>query len=150
MPIDLDNLNFDIVTTEESQRSTLSPHSSQLTGVGLGSQQEIGGLIIPPSASSFIGGPVGGMGGFGVRGDSDAGTRLGPEGLYEDDLGIYIEDDGNVRISDEPIRQPPGPSARGDRTDLGSVSSRVRREHEEGQGAVDPVSLRHSHTRGLY
>ena len=140
MPLDLDRLDFDMTTTEDSQRSTLSPHSSQLTGVGIGSQRDIGGLIIPASASSLIGGPVGGVGGFSVRGDSGAGARAGVGGLFDDDLGLAIDDDGNLRMDDAPPRQPRAPFPRGERTDFGSASSRVRREHDEAQLGRDIVS----------
>ncbi|KAK4550788.1 hypothetical protein LTR36_000368 [Oleoguttula mirabilis] len=126
MPIDLEQLNFDLSTAaEESQRSTLSPHSSQLT---------VGSLQIPGQSSSVIGGPVGGFGGgFSVRGDSGAGARFDNGGFLDDDLGITVEPDGTMRFSDAPRRQPAAPSGRVDRTDLGSVSSRVRDEHEGGQ-----------------
>lgn len=147
MPIDLDRLDFDMTTTEGSQRSTLSPHSSQLTGIGIGSQHDIGGLIIPPSASSLIGGPVGGVGDFSVRGDSGAGARLDVGSFYDDDLGLAIDDDGNLRMDDAPPRQPRAPFPRGETTGLGSGSSRVRREPDEGQlgrglvSTLSPVGL---------
>ncbi|KAK5132225.1 hypothetical protein LTR08_009285 [Meristemomyces frigidus] len=130
MPIDLDNLNFDLSTNAdvESQRSTLSPHHSQST---LGSQQMIGGLQIPGVSSSLVGGPVGGFGGaFSVRGDSGAGGRVDDGGWLEDDLGLDV---GEGLFGPGMGRQPAAPSARADRTDVGSVSSVVRREHEGGQ-----------------
>lgn len=136
--------------TEDSQRSSIfSPRNSQRDGSIIGSQQSVGGLLIPPSTSSLLGGPVGGAGGFSIRGDSGAGTRIGsgyfqqnePEGLLDDDLGLTVDADGNVHMEDRPIRQPRGPSTRVDRTDAGSepASARVRREHDEGQGAEDMV-----------
>lgn len=139
MPLDLDRLDFDMTTTEDSQRSTLSPHNSQQTEIGIGSQHDIGGLIIPQSASSLLGGPVGGIGGFSIRRDSGAGARVDIGGL-DDDLGLAIDDDGNLRIVDEPVRQSGLPSVRGERIEFGSASSRVRREHEEGQLGRDIVS----------
>lgn len=147
MPLDLDRLDFDMTTTEDSQRSTLSPHSSQMT---IGSHHSIGGLVIPQSASSFVGGPVGGLGGLSVRGDSGAGVRSGlfqpreHEGFLEDDLNMVIDEDGNIRMDDAPVCQPRGPSERADRTDLGSEAARarVRREHEHGRLASDIVSIR--------
>ena len=141
MPIDLGRLDFDMTTTDDSQRSTLSPHSSQLTGGGIGSQQDIGGLVIPPSASSLLGGPLGGGGDFSVRGDSLARTRLDARGGLDDDLGLLIDDDGNIFQGEAPSRQAPGPSVRGERTEFGSASSRVRREHEEGRLVRDMVRL---------
>ncbi|KAK3706655.1 R8 protein [Vermiconidia calcicola] len=139
MPMDLDRLDFDMATTDDSHRSTLSPHSSQLTGVGIGSQHDIGGLIIPPSASSFIGGPVGGMAGLSVRGDSGAGARAGQGGFLDDDLGLEIDFDGNLRMSDAAPRQLRVPSARTERVDLGSAggSARMPSEREEGQFVGD-------------
>lgn len=143
MPIDLDQLNFDISTiVEDSQRSNLSPYSSQFT-VG-GSQQSIRGLQIPGPSSSLIGGPVGGFGGgFSVRGDFGAGLRRGERLHLEDDLDIAVDDDGTMRFSDAPRRQPAAPSGRVDRTDFGSVSSRVRHEHEGGRLDADVVSCIH-------
>lgn len=149
MPVDLDRLDWDMTTTDNSQRSTLSPHSSQHTGSAIGSQYEIGGLVIPQSASSLLGGPVGGLGGFSVRGDSGAGGRLDIGGL-DDDLGLAIDDDGNLLFIDEPRRQPALPSVRGERIDGGSASSHFRREGGPVQARVasDPVSLNRS--RGVY
>lgn len=141
MPINLERMDFDMTTTEDSQRSTLSPHSSQLTGVGIGSQQDIGGIMIPPSASSLIGGPVGGFGSFGVRGDSGAGTRVDGGGFLDDDIGLTIDGDGNLVMSDMPVRQPRAPGVRGERADYGSASSGVRRDHGQGQAGHDIVRL---------
>jgi len=99
----------------------------------------VGGLQIPGVSSSLIGGPVGGYGrGFGIRGDSGVGARAGGGGFLEDDLGFEVAADGTLHFNDPPApapapRQPAGPLARVDRTDLGSVSSRVRHEHEGGQ-----------------
>ena len=113
---------------------TLSPHSSQFT---IGSQQMVGGLQIPGVSSSLIGGPVGGYGrGFGIRGDSGVGARADEGGFLEDDLGFEVAADGTLHFSDPPApapRQPAGPSGWVDRTDLGSVSSRVGHEHEDRQ-----------------
>lgn len=141
MPVDLDRLDWDMTTTENSQRSTLSPHSSQQAGSAIGSQYEIGGLVIPQSASSLLGGPVGGIGGFSVREDSGAGGRLDIGGL-DDDLGLAIDEDGNLLFIDEPRRQPALPSVRGERIDGGSASSYVRRDGGPVQARVasDPVS----------
>lgn len=94
MPVDLDRLDFNATSGEESQR-TLSPHDSQISL----SQHYAGDLIIPPSASSFLGGPVGGFGGLSVRGDSGAGRRFEPAGFLDDDLGISIEPDGTMLMS---------------------------------------------------
>lgn len=144
MPVDLDRLDLDMAMAEDSQRSTLSPHSSQLSGIGFGSQQDIGGLIIPPSASSFLGGPVSGFGGFSVRGDSGAGTRVDQHGFLDDDLGFAIDDDGNLRMSEAPTRQPRAPAARSERMGFEQVSSGVRHEHGEGLVVDDMVSDLHS------
>lgn len=150
LPMDLDNL--EVATSHASQRSlsSLSPHSSQLTVAPF---HEIGGLANPQSASSFAGGPVGGVAGYSIRGDSGAGTIFGsgifdrqePVGLLDDDLGLVIDDDGNVFIEeDPPYRQPRAPSGRADNTDFTSesASARVRREHDEGQHVQTSVSFR--------
>jgi len=142
VPLDLDQMELDPTLAVDSQRSTLSPHSSQIT---IEPQQHYGGLVIPAqSESSLIGGPVGGFGGYSsVRGDSAAGTRFDAGQLLdEDELGITVMPDGTMRMSDAPVRQPGGPSIRGERTTLGSASSRVRREHEGGQLGDDIVSTR--------
>ncbi|EME48973.1 hypothetical protein DOTSEDRAFT_19460 [Dothistroma septosporum NZE10] len=91
MPVDLDNLDFDI---NHDTQTTLSPESPQYTS----SQHSIGGLMIPPSRSSFIGGPVGGLDLLSVRGDYGSGTQ-GRTGmvLEDDDLGFVIETDGTFR-----------------------------------------------------
>jgi len=112
---------------------------------------EIGGLVDPQSASSLAGGPVGGIGGYFVRGNSGAGTKLGsgifdrqePFGLLDDDLGLVIGNDGNVFIEEDwPYRQPRAPSGRADYIDSTSepARARVRREHGDGQVAQTLVS----------
>ncbi|GAB7359986.1 hypothetical protein MBLNU230_g7510t1 [Neophaeotheca triangularis] len=113
MPMDLDMLDLDLTTAGDSQRTTLSPHGSQMTDMG--SQQSIGGLIIPPSASSFGGGDFRGLS---LGAESGVGSRLGratqePAPLYEDDLGLAIDDDGDVAMRDQTTRHYAAPSARG-------------------------------------
>ena len=125
--LDMGNLKLDLAPFDETQRSTLSPHNSQSTRVSIGSQHEIGGLVIPQSASSFLAGPAGDAGGFNFRGGSSAGGRADVRGL-DDDLGFMVDDDGNLVISDEPMRQPALPSVRGARTELGSTGSGARQE----------------------
>jgi meiotic recombination protein REC8, fungi type len=117
MPIDLNQLNFDVTTAAgESQHSAFSPHNSQTT---------IQGINAPGRSSSLIGGPVGGIGGsFGVRGDFGAGraANAGPF-LLEDDLGMQVDDAGNIDFLDVAAsRQLPGPTGRVDRTDPRSAS----------------------------
>ncbi|OQN96453.1 hypothetical protein B0A48_17509 [Cryoendolithus antarcticus] len=112
--LDLLALNFDaqMAGMGDSQRSTLSPRSSQLTAPFA----DIGGILIPQSDSSFAGGPVGGGRAFSVLGDSGAGSRTGsgaphePEGLLEDDLGMVIDEEGNVTmVEDMPAQQSEAP-----------------------------------------
>ncbi|TKA78008.1 hypothetical protein B0A55_03828 [Friedmanniomyces simplex] len=110
VPIDLEQLDltFDPSSThaaEESQRSTLSPHSSQLV---FGSQNSLPMLNIPGRSSSLMGGPVGGGGSFGIRGDSGSGIggRHQDELFLDDDLGITVEPDGTMRFSEGPVGQP--------------------------------------------
>lgn len=131
-PLDLDMMDIDAMAMGASQGSTLSPHNSQLAGVGIGSPEDVGGLIIPPSASSSLGSSVGGgQRGFSVRGDSGAGSRMGHPGLLDDDLGLVIDDDGNLRMTDAPPRQPLAPFARGPATSVGG--------RDAGPGSVGQV-----------
>lgn len=107
MNLNLDNLNFgqlniDSTMLLDDPQSSLSPHSTQLTDA---SQQSIGGLMLPPSASSFQGGPVGGSDLFGLRGNSESGANVQPARMLEDDLFV-VGDDGTMNFDDIPIRQP--------------------------------------------
>lgn len=129
MPLDLGRLDFDTPTAGESQRETLTPYGSQHTPDW---QQHSGGLILPQSVSSIVGGPVGGFGSFGRRGDSGVGSRYEHAALLDDDLGLSFDPEGDVAMVAGPVRQPAGPAIRGERTDPGSVSSIVRREHQRG------------------
>jgi hypothetical protein len=124
VPLDLDRMDLDLTTTGGSQGSTLSPHNSQLAGTGTGSPEDIGGLIIP-SASSLYGGPVGGIGGFSVRGDSGAGSRVERPRFLDDDLGLLIDEEGNLQMTDAPPRQPRVPLTRGESTGLGAGGSDI-------------------------
>lgn len=106
MNMDLDDLNFgqlniDSTTLHEDLQSSLSPQSSQMTNA---SQHSIGGLMLPPSASSFAGGPVGGSDLFGLRANSESGTNVQPARMLEDDLFI-VGDDGTMNFDDVPVRQ---------------------------------------------
>ena len=111
--------------------------------------------MMPASASSFPGGPVGGGGKSSARGDSGAGSRIGAgffqqdeaHGMLEDDLGMQIDADGNFVLDEDmpsgPTRQPRAPSGPVDRKDLPSesASARVRAEHAGGQQVSDFVSV---------
>lgn len=129
MPMDLDQLNIDISTMlEESQRSTLSPHSSQRS---IGSQEVIGGLQIPGQSSSFVSGPVGSLGGsFGTRGYIDSGQKIDNRGFLDDDLGIIVDPDGTLHFDDAPNRgQASTTVERNDRTTLaGGINSHLGHE----------------------
>ena len=136
VPIDLEQLdmNFDpssVQEAEESQRSTLSPHNPQLV---FGSQDSLPMLNIPGRSSSLFGGPVGGGGSFGIRGDSGAGTgmRHRDELFLDDDLGITVEPDGTMRFNEEPARRSVVPSAKIDRDGAGNAGSRLEAGYEEG------------------
>ena len=148
VPLDLDRMDFDITTTGGSQGSTLSPHNSQLAGVGIGSPEDVGGIIIPPSASSLYGGPVGGMGGFGVRGDFGAGSRVERPAFLDDDLGLLIDEDGNLQMTDAPPRQPKGPLPRGESTGLAAGGSAVGFLAEDNE-QQNMVSLRVTWSHGF-
>lgn len=97
---------------EDETQSMLSPHNSQLT---IGSQQTTGGLLIP-SNSSIVGNGVGGVDFFGEEGGSSRVARMGPPQQLEDDLGLIIEPDGTMRMSEAPAREARGPIDRADRT----------------------------------
>ncbi|KAK1821743.1 R8 protein [Friedmanniomyces endolithicus] len=136
VPINLEQLdmNFDpssVHAAEESQRSTLSPHNSQLV---FGSQDSLPMLNIPGRSSSLFGEPVGGGGSFGIRGDSGAGTgmRHRDELFLDDDLGITVEPDGTMRFSEEPVRRSVVPSGKVDRAGVGNAGSRLDGGYEEG------------------
>lgn len=119
VPFDPEGIALDVSTIGSSQRSTLSPHNSQLANVGMSSPDDIGGLIIPPDDSSLIGGSVSGVGGFGMRGDSGAGSRTERQAFLDDDLGLAIDEDGNLQMTDAPPRQPSMPHVRGETTSVG-------------------------------
>lgn len=132
MTLDLDQLDLEAPMLESPQ-SFLSLDSSQRT---LGSQQMIGGLEIPGfSASSMVGGPVGGyMSGFSVRGDSGAGRRYELGTILEhDDLGLDLGDidiaaDGTMRLSSVAARHSSVFDGTGPRA--GRDAGRVHEEYE--------------------
>lgn len=143
MPLDFGDLGLGNAVLDGSQAATLSPYNSQLTGAGIGTPQEIGGLQIPPSASSFVGGPVRGSAGLGdlsARSGSAAARRVDIGGL-DDDLGLAIDEDGNLLIADEQVRQPTVASVRGERTEVGSVALRGRANREDVQQDDNIVSV---------
>lgn len=113
---------------EESQRSTLSPLTSQARSFASSSQADLGGLVIPGSASSMISGggagSMGGLRGFSARGDSSAGTR-GNIGGLDDDLGLAIEEDGTLRMADELRHETPSVVLRDRNAGVGSVGDVV-------------------------
>lgn len=152
LQMDLDEPTMVIGLDSLNGSAGLTPEKSQRSGASL---QDFGGaLMMPPSASSFPGGPVGAGGNMSVRGDFGAGTRIEnglfqqdeATGLLEDDLGMQIDADGNFVLDDDiptaAVRQPRAPSGRVDRTELPSdaASARVRGEHEGGQAVGDFVS----------
>ncbi|KAI7218550.1 hypothetical protein KC333_g3534 [Hortaea werneckii] len=131
LPVDLDRLNFDVSTlAEDSLRSTLSPHNSQISL----SSQPMGGLPIRGVSSSAGGGSIAGGRAFSTRDGSGFGARAEPAVMLEDDF-FEVAPDGTMLFSD--ARQPVGPVAGADRTDLGSVSSHVRRDHAHGRAGPD-------------
>lgn len=104
------------------------------------SQQSIGGLMIPTSNNSFVGGPVGGFDLFSVHGDSGPGTTKVPAQLLdEDDLGLDLGldmDMPDVESSVNPsIRQPRGPTGIVDRTESVNAGDRFASE-QPGQPMV--------------
>ncbi|KAK5175133.1 R8 protein [Saxophila tyrrhenica] len=151
VPMDLEQFDLDLTAMEDSQRSTLSPHASQRTHAGIDLQDDFGGLIIPGSVSSLVGGPVGGLRGLGslsVRDPSSAGRRDGARGFLDDDLGLEIDQDGNLLMSDGPVRQVQGPRVGSERL-VGSASSRVRQEGGDGQQGEDNIVFGQSDDDGF-
>lgn len=133
VPFDLESMGLDISTTGGSQGSALSPHNSQLAGTGIGSPDDIGGLIIPPDDSSLIGGPVGGVAGFSMRGDSVAGSRIERQAFLDDDLGLSIDEDGNLQMMDAPPLQPKAPHVKRGPTSGGRAGSGLGLVFDGGQ-----------------
>ena len=152
LPVDLgDAVMF---TGLESLQSpdTVTPVGSQRQDPSL---PDLGGdLMMPPSASSFVGGLVGAGDAYSVRG-SGLFRQDEAHGMLEDDLGMQIDADGNLVLEEDfPLatqRQPRAPIGRVDRTDIGSdtASARVRAEHAGGHGAADFVSQHHL-LKGIY
>lgn len=140
LPQDFDRMDAAFGLLEEAQHSVLSPHHSQRTSVGTASIHDIGGLVIPPSASSYGTGPLGGPNGFSSHGDSNAGLRTHIGGL-DDDLGLVIDEDGNIQILDGEVHHTPVPLQRDARTRMGSPSSGMRGQDGLGQIGDDYVSL---------
>ncbi|KAI6883831.1 hypothetical protein KC360_g4819 [Hortaea werneckii] len=131
LPVDLDQLNFDVSTlAEDSLRSTLSPHNSQISL----SSQPIGGLPIRGVSSSAGGGSIAGGRAFSTRDGSGFGARAEPAIMLEDDF-FEVAPDGTMLFSD--ARQQGEPTAGADRMDVGSVSSHVRRDHAQGRVGPD-------------
>jgi len=123
--------NLDIELNEETQQLSQSPDGSRRS-ITNGSQQSIGGLVIPTSNNSFVGGPVGGMDLFSVRGDSGPGTtRVPAQLLDDDDLGLdmgFDEDLPGGADGSFPQRQPRGPGIRADGTDPISEARKLTSE----------------------
>lgn len=133
----------DLESLQDSSQAT--PEDSQSSH---GFVQDLGGaLMMPPSASSFAGGPAGGESGAGSRIGSGLFQQDEAHGMLEDDLGMQIDADGNFVLDEdmptEPILQPRAPSGPVDRTDLPSeaASARLRAEHAGDQQMADFVVI---------
>lgn len=137
-PMEMKRMDFETTTAEDSQRSTLSPHSSQQVASRVGSQQDIGGLAVPQSASSFVGGPAGGFGGLSVHGSAQGGNE--DVMLFDDDLGLIVGDDGAL-MEDLALRQGTAVPSRGARTEVSGVSSKLRRDETVGPQGHEAVCL---------
>lgn len=123
--------------------STVTPVGSQHQDASL---PDLGGdLMMPPSASSLVGGPFGAGNAHSSRGGGLF-QQDEAHGLLEDDLGMQIDADGNLVLEEDlpsaTFRQPRAPTGRVDRTHFSSDSAgaRVRAEHAGGQGVGDFVS----------
>ncbi|KAK5709859.1 R8 protein [Elasticomyces elasticus] len=144
VPIDLNQLelNFNPSVHDESQGSILSPYNSQQMVGSNGGSQQTPMLNDFGRSSSLVGGPVGGGGsGFGIRGDSGRGGRVGGQsewlvegGLDVDDLGLIVEDDG---MGVDPARQSSVHAGGGVGTDVGGSGSRAGGGYGSTAGAQD-------------
>ncbi|KAI7093881.1 hypothetical protein KC365_g18044 [Hortaea werneckii] len=94
----------------------------------------MGGLPIRGVSSSAGGGSIADGRAFSTRDASGFGARAEPAVMLEDDF-FEVAPDGTMLFSD--ARQTVGPVAGADRTDPGSVSSRVRRDHAHGRAGPD-------------
>jgi hypothetical protein len=133
--LDLDQLNLDNVELDDGVQSLLSPHGSQTTSR---SQQSISGLMLPPSQSSFAGGPVGGFGSFGMLGDSGRGSNhrsTQPAQLLDDEPLWTVNNDGTMNFDDVEGEQQPSPSRQADR-DRSSVKGSQQHSDQAGDGLV--------------
>ncbi|KXS94878.1 hypothetical protein AC578_1501 [Pseudocercospora eumusae] len=103
MPRDLEHLNLHIDFNDTQMSITPGSLQSHLDD---GSQQSIGGLDVPSSHRSFLGGVVGGRGTFSIRDNSApvTGLRSTPRLLDDDDLGLDL--------GVETVRQPAVPSGK--------------------------------------
>ncbi|SMR42052.1 unnamed protein product [Zymoseptoria tritici ST99CH_1E4] len=132
--LDLDQVNFDQMDVEDGAQSLLSPHNSQTTNR---SQQSIGGLMLPPSQSSFAGGPVGGgFGSFGITGDSGRGSKIRstqPAQLLDDEPMWTVNNDGTMSFDDDlgGVQQPQSPARQIDR---GQPSVHGSQQHSDRLG----------------
>lgn len=148
MPVDLDQLDFDITTLGGSQRETLSPYGSQQRLV---SPQYVGGLILPQSDSPFGTGAVGNLGSFGIRGDSGPGSGIGARYkhamLLDDDLGLSLDLDGDVPMTKAGSQSEPAAFINvGGNTGLGSVSPLMKqdlRPHDNQNAKVRVIPFAH-------
>ncbi|KAK5687660.1 R8 protein [Elasticomyces elasticus] len=141
VPIDLNQLelNFNPSVHDESQGSILSPYNSQQNVNSNGGTPMLNDF---GRSSSLVGGPVGGGGsGFGIRGDSGRGGRVGgqsewlmEDGLGLDDLGLVVEDDGT---GGDGGRQSSVHVGRGVGTDVGGSGSRAGGGHGSTAGVQD-------------
>lgn len=136
--MELERVDFETTVAEGSQRSTLSPHSSQQVASRVGPQQDIGGLVIPQSASSFVGGPAGGFGGLSVHGSAQGGNENVM--LFDDDLGLIVGDDGAL-MEDLPVHQGTAVPSRGARTEVSGASSKLRRDETASLRGSEAVCL---------
>nr|POE59115.1 hypothetical protein CFP56_24385 [Quercus suber] len=129
MPVDLDLLDAEMATVNGSQRAPLSPYGLLHD---LSSPRDPGGLVLPPSDSSFGGRAVGNSGSFGFRGDfgpdAGSGSPYKHANLLDDDLGLSLDFDGDIVMGANPASVSAGFMNAAGNTDLGGVESPTKRD----------------------
>lgn len=126
MPIDLNDLTLS--PGNDDMQSYLSPYGSSQT---IASEHSIGGLRLPSSNNSFIGGPGGGFDMLSPFEQSGSRPRHERPQLLEDNLGLMIGPDDDFVMEDAPFQQPVAPSDHAARTDVGNVADAAKVQSDQ-------------------